>query len=163
MDAALRWGLPDGFVPVRYAVSDEVKNIARAELRPDEPVLVSIANEADNVTLIATPQRLLGIRTGGASAGVSGVAMKEFPWAGITKIVLQQATANVKFVIHFRSSDGRTVALGRRAALGRDASENYMPFETAAGQEVFAAIHQLWEAKRHEENFDGTIETFDTF
>lgn len=163
MDSVTRWGLPEGFVPVRYVVSDEVKDLVRSELQPDEPVLVSLANEGGNVTLIATPQRLLGIRSGAASAGVTGFSLKEFPWPGITKIVLQQATATVKFVVHFRSTDGRTVALGRRAALGKDASENYMPFDPTAGHEAFAAIHQLWEHKRHDGQADGSTDAFAAF
>ena len=163
MDIAQRFGLPDGFAPVRYAVAHDVKDLVRGLLRPDEPVLVSLANESGNVTLIATPQRLLGVRSGGASAGVTGFSVKDFPWQGITRMVLQQAPATVKLVVHFRTGiDGRSVAVGRRAALGKDATENYMPFDVTAGHEAFAAIHQLWEAKRHDELPD-TVDTLTAF
>lgn len=146
-DAAARWGLPPGFGPVRYPIADDVKEVVRDLLGPDEPVVVSIANEGDSIAIIATPRRLFSVRTG-AMAGVTGFNVREFPWDGITNMVLQQAALNVKIVISFRTSDGRTVEVGRRAALGKPAADNLMPFESAAGTQAFEAIRAIWHHMR---------------
>lgn len=148
MDAAQRWGLPPGFTPVRYAVSDPVKEIVRSQLGSDEPVVVSLANEGDTISFVATPQRLLTVRSGGVTAGVTGFDVRSFPWEGINKLILQQAALNVKIAVHYKTCDGRTVEVGRRAALGRPAIDNLMPFETVAGKEAFEAIYQIWENRK---------------
>lgn len=150
-DAATRWGLPPGFQPVRYPIEEGVKDVVRGLLGPDEPVIVSIANESNTISLIATPQRILTVRSAATGAGVTGYNTREFPWEGITNMVMQQASLNVKYVLSFRTTDGRTVEVGRRAALGRDAKDNLMPFESAAGTEVFEAIHGIWHHKRRQE------------
>lgn len=144
-ETAARWGLPADFAPVRYPIDGEVKEVLRPLLSAGEPVLVTLSNIEGTVSVVATPQHLFAIRSGDAIAGVTGFAVREFPWAGITKLVLQQAGTHLKFAIGFRSSNGRTVEVGRRAALGKDAVENLMPFESASGHETFAAIYQLWE------------------
>ncbi|MBV9468374.1 MAG: hypothetical protein JO316_02225 [Abitibacteriaceae bacterium] len=145
VDPAVQWGLPPGFQPVRYAVSDEVKEVVRSLLQPNEPVIVSIANEGNTISLVATPYRLFSIRSGGIVAGVTGANVREFPWAGITNMVLQQAALNVKIVLHFKSSNGRDVEVGQRARLAKAATDNLMPFESAAGAEAFQAIYNVWQ------------------
>src|SRR5690606_2033546 len=120
-DIATRWGLPAGFQPVRYPIEDDVKEVMRDVLRPDEPVVVTLANENNNITVIATPQRLFVVRSGVAGAGVTGYNVKEYPWEGIVNMVMQQVSLNVKYVISYKTSDGRTVEVGRRARLGQDA------------------------------------------
>ena len=148
MDAAQRWGLPPDFQPARYPVPDEVKEVVRGVLHANEPVIISITNEGDNISVIATPERLLAVRAGGAGAGVTGFSVKEYPWAGITNLVLQQMALNAKFAIHYRTSDGRTVEVGRRAAMGKAAVDNLMPFELNAGGQAFEALHSIWQHKR---------------
>jgi len=148
MDSATRWGLPAGFVPLRNAVSDEVKNAVRAALLPSEPVVVTLANEANNVALVATPQRLFAIRSGTASAGATGFSIREYPWHALTRLTMQQASNALKFSIAFKSSDGKTVAIGRRAALAREATDHFMPFEPTTGHAAFAAFYQIWEHQR---------------
>lgn len=146
-DTAAQWGLPPGFQPVRHAIGDDVKSLIRDLLRPNEPVIVSIANEGNTISLIATPQRVFSVRTG-ATAGVTGFNVREFPWEGIADLRLQAMPLNVKIAVHFRTSDGRTVEVGRRAAMGKPAVDNLMPFETAAGTAAFEAIHGIWHYKR---------------
>jgi hypothetical protein len=148
VDTATRWGLPTGIVPVHFPIDDEVKEVVRGELSPNEPVIATLANEEQTLTIVATPQRLFTIRSGSTLAGVTGFTVREFPWEGITKMILQQASANVKFALHFKTSDGRKVEVGRRAAMGMAATENLMPFEPTSGHQVFALIHQIWEHKR---------------
>jgi hypothetical protein len=143
-DVATRWGLPAGFQPVRYPLDEDVKEVMRDVLAPGEPVIVTLANESRTVSVIATPYRLFVARSGLAGAGVTGYNVKEFPWAGITNMVMQRASLNVKFVFSYKTSDGRTVEVGRRAKLGKDAKDNVMPFEPAAGAEVFETLQNLW-------------------
>jgi hypothetical protein len=148
MDAATQWGLPPGFQPARFSVPDGVKEVVRGVLHANEPVIVSITNEGDNISVIATPERVLAVRAGGAGAGVTGFSVKEYPWAGITNLVLQQMALNAKYAIHYRTSDGRTVEIGRRAAMGKPAIDNLMPFESEAGAEAFEALHSVWQHKK---------------
>jgi len=148
MDVAERWGLPAGFKPVRYPITEEVKGVLRDLLGPNEPVIVTLSNEGNTITLIATPQRLFTVRSGTVGgSGITGANVREFPWEGITKLILQPAALNVKIAIHFRSKDGRTVEVGRRAAMANDAVDNVMPFESAPGSEAFEAIYNIWEHK----------------
>ncbi|PQV64893.1 hypothetical protein B1R32_103160 [Abditibacterium utsteinense] len=148
MDSAQQWGLPAGFAPVRYTISDEVKSALRARLTPGDPVVVSIANESDTVSIVATPSRLFTIKTGSLGAGAAGVLVREYPWEGVFDIVATPMTHNLKIALHFRSNDNRTVEVGRRAALAKPAVENLMPFESAGGTEVFRALLQIWNARR---------------
>ena len=142
-DIAVRWGLPPGFAPLRFAVPDEVKSAVRDFLQGNEPVILAIANEGQTVSVVCTPQRLLTIKTGQGS-GVTGCTIKEFPWEGITNLVMQHAGVNLKYAIHYRSKDGRTVETGMRAKLAQAAVDNVMAFENEAGTQVFEAINTIW-------------------
>lgn len=148
MDSAQRWGLPPGFTPARYTISDEVKMALRERLTPGDPVVVSIANESDTVSIIATPTRLFTIKTGALGAGAAGIAVREYPWEGVFNLVQTPMTHNMKIAVHFRSNDGRTVETGRRAMLAKPAVENLMPFESEGGAEVFGALLQIWNTRR---------------
>jgi hypothetical protein len=142
-----QWGLPQTFLPARYAISDEVKNALRGIIS-GEPVLVSIANEGDTVSIVATPNRLFTIKTSQLGAGAAGASVREYPWEGVFDLVMTPMTHNLKIAVHFRTVDGRKPEVGRRAALGKPAIENLMPFESVAGAEVFRALLQLWNTKR---------------
>jgi hypothetical protein len=146
-DAATRWGLPPGFRPVCFPISDEVKDLIRDMLGPGEPVILTVSNEGDSISIVATPQRLFTIRTG-LTAGITGFTVREFPWEGITDVRLQAAALNVKIALYFKTKDGRTVEVGRRAILGKSAIDNLTPFETNAGTHVFDAIHSIWHHKK---------------
>ena len=151
MDIAQRWGLPESFTPIRYAISEETKEMMRGVLEPNEPVVATIANEGDTVIVIATPQRLFTIKTktiGGA--GVTGFNTKVFPWEAITNLVLQPATLNVVFQIHYKSNDGIKVEVGRRAKMAKDTTDKVMPFETEAGTQFFQAVYGIWHHKMRE-------------
>ncbi|MBW3635220.1 MAG: hypothetical protein KY445_01985 [Armatimonadetes bacterium] len=150
MDIAQQWGLPPEFVPVRYAISDDAKNALRGVLQAGEPVIVSIANEGDTVSIVATPQRLFTVKTAQYGAGAAGASVKEFPWAGIFDIVMTPMTLNLKIAVHYRSNDGRKAEVGRRAMLAKPAVENLMPFELVGGEEVFRALLQIWNSRRAE-------------
>ncbi len=144
-DEASRWGLPEGFAPVRFAIADEIKVLLRPLLNPGEPAVVTLSNVEGAVTLVGTPRRLFVVRSGGVAAGASGVSSREFPWQGVTKLTLAQTAQNVKLAIGFRTSNGRTAEVGRRAVMGRDAVENAIGFDAAQGQAAFAALHQIWQ------------------
>lgn len=147
MDITQQWGLPADFAPVRYAISDDVKNALRGSIN-GEPVLVTIANEGDTVSIVATPNRLFTIKTSQLGAGAAGVSVREYPWEGVFDLVMTPMTLNLKIAVHFRSNDGRKPEVGRRAALAKPAVENLMPFESVGGAEVFRAMLQLWNTKR---------------
>ena len=141
------WNLPPDFAPVRYPVSDEIKNIVRPMLGANEPVIVSLTNDEDAITLIGTPNRLLTIKTGGLSAGAAGLSVREFPWEGLTDIVTTVLGLQMKIALHFRSSNGRTVEVGRRAQLGKPAIENVAGFDAEMGNAACAALIQIWKHK----------------
>lgn len=145
-DAAARWGLPPGFAPIRFPISQQVKDVVRDLLGANDPVIISLSNESDTIAIIATPQRLLTARTG-ATAGVTGCTIRDFPYEAITNLTLQQAALNVKISIGFRSADGRTPEVGVRARMGKPTVEHLMPFETNAGTQVFEALHAIWTHK----------------
>jgi hypothetical protein len=147
MDAATRWGLPEGFVPVRYPVSYDVKEVVRGVLEPGEPVVATLANEAGTISLIATPQRLITMKSGATGAGVTGFNTKEFPWEGITNLIFQPVSINCKISICYKTTSGGKVETGLRARMGKDAKDDVMPFETAAGEEFFRAIYAIWHHK----------------
>ncbi len=147
MDAAQRWGLPEGFQPLRFPIADAVKDVARSVLQPGEAVIVTLANENGNVTVLATNSRLITIKSGDSGAGVTGFQTKEYPWEGITKLVLQPASLNVVIQIHYKTSGGGKVEVGRRAKMGKDASDKVMPFDTENGTAAFEALHAVWHHK----------------
>ena len=140
--------LPANFVPARYAVSDEVKAALQPLFGVNEPVLVSISNESDTIAIVATPQRMWTVKTGALGAGATGVALREYPWEAVFNIVQTPMTHNLKIAIHFRSNNGKTIEVGRRALLAKPAIENLMPFENQSGSEVYEALLQLWNAFR---------------
>lgn len=148
MDVAEQWGLPPGFAPVRYSISDDAKNALRGRLPAGEPVIISISNEGDTVAIVATPSRLFSVKTGALGAGAAGVNVREFPWEGVFNFVAMPMTHNLKIAVHFRSSDGKKVEVGRRAMLAKPAIENLMPFEIEAGQQVFQALLQIWNYRK---------------
>ncbi len=143
-------GLAPNFVPVRYTISDDAKNALRSVLQASESVIVSIANEDDTVSIVATPQRLFAVKTAQYGVGAAGVSVKEFPWAGVFDIVMAPMTLNLEIAVHYRSNDGRKAEVGRRAMLAKPAVENLMPFELVAGEEVFRALLQIWNSSRAE-------------
>ncbi|HEX9996628.1 MAG TPA: hypothetical protein VGB45_05765 [Abditibacterium sp.] len=148
MDIAQQWGLPPGFAPVRYGVSDEVKNALRGLLPAGEPVILSIANESDNVAIVGTPSCFFSVKTGELSAGAGGVAVREYPWEGVFDLIMTPMTHNLRITVHFRTSNGKKVEVGRRALLGKPATEHLMPFEHEAGAQIFRAMLQIWNFKR---------------
>jgi hypothetical protein len=77
-DAAVRWGLPPGFMPARFPIADDVKDLIRDMLEQGEPVIVTLANEGNSISLVATSQRVFSIRSG-LVAGVTGYTVREFP------------------------------------------------------------------------------------
>jgi len=148
MNAAERWGLPADFQPVRFDIMDDVKEAMRPLLQANEPVIVSLTNRTGSVTILATPYRLFAIKTGElSSSGVSGCNIKEYPWAGITRLVGQQAADNLRLAIHYQSINGKTVEVGRRAAMGRPAVDNLTPFDRDKGHEALAALNAIWESR----------------
>ena len=148
MNIAEQWGLPTDFQPVRFDIMENVKNVIRGELQNGEPVIVSITNRPGTLALIATPERMFSIKTGDLSGvGVTGCKVKEFPWAGISNLVAQQAADNLKFAVHYRTSNGTRVEIGRRAALGNPAVDYMTPFDLERGYAAFDAIYSVWQHK----------------
>ena len=144
-ETAVSWGLPPDFDPVRYPIPDAAKAVVRPLLGSNEPVLVTLSNEGDSISLIATPLRILAVKTGDVQAGATGASVKEYPYEGITDMKIQSAAINVKIALHFKSTNnGRTVEVGQRARLAKDHVDNLMPFESAAGQQAFEAIQAIW-------------------
>ncbi|MEO6907023.1 MAG: hypothetical protein ABI210_03955 [Abditibacteriaceae bacterium] len=149
MNIAEQWGLPVDFQPVRFDITEDVKNVLREALDSDEPVIVSITNRAGSVALLATPLRIFYVKTGELSGvGVTGCKVKEFPWEGITKLVAQQAADNLKIAIHYRTSNGSRVETGARAALGGPAVDHLAAFDLEKGTLAFDAIKAVWQLKR---------------
>lgn len=148
MSIAEQWGLPADFQPVRFDILEDVKNILRDELQANEPVIVSITNRAGTLALLATPWRVFCVKTGDLSGvGVSGCKVKDYPWEGITNLVAQQAADNLKIAVHYRSSNGSRVEVGRRAALGNPAVDYMAPFDIEKGYMAFDAINSIWQHK----------------
>ena len=149
MDVAEQWGLPPGFRPVRYVISDAAKAALRGVLGPNEPVIISISNEGDSVAIVGTPFRVFTVKTSElGGSGVSGANVKEFPWEGIQDIVLGPLSLNVKISLVYRSSDGRIVATGRKAALAKEHTDHLMAFEKVGGTEIFRALLQVKNYKK---------------
>jgi len=149
MDASQKWGLPPDFAPARFAIPDDAKNAVRAELSAGEPVIVSLSNQDELVTLLATPRRVLAVRVQemGVNAGTLGV--KSFPWDGIADITMRPQNQVVSLVIAYKTSDGgKTVEVGKRAILGKDKSDIFAPFNKDEGEAVFRALLQVWNWKK---------------
>jgi hypothetical protein len=87
MDTAQRWGLPAGFAPVRFPIADDVKEVVRRILEPGEAVVATIANESGTVSIIATTNSLITVKSSDAGAGVTGFQTKEYLWEAIENLV----------------------------------------------------------------------------
>ena len=148
MSNASSWGLPADFTPVRFPIPDAAKAAVRPLLDEAEPVVISLANDEDALVLVGTPQRLWVVKLSGLAAGVAGVAAREFPWEGISRIVATPLSFQLKIALHFRSSNGRTIEVGRRAQLGRAGVENLAGFDLDNGQAALSAMMKIWESKR---------------
>ncbi len=150
-DPAVRWGLPAGFRPVVSPVPDELKEMLREMLRPNEPVIGALGNEGDTIFVVASTERLFSARRG-ATAGVTGWTIKEYEWADIADLKMQTASMNVRYTISFHSRDGRTPSSGPRAKQWKLITDNLAPFETARGSELYEAIQSVWIHKTRGEN-----------
>ena len=148
MSNAAQWGLPPEFSPARFPIPDDAKAAVRPMLGEAEPVVISLANDENAIALVGTPQRLLVVKLSGLSAGAAGVNVREFPWEGIARIVATPLSFQLKIALHFRSSNGRTVEVGRRAHLGKANVENLAGFDLDNGNAAVAAMMQIWESKR---------------
>ena len=146
---ATHWGLPEDFEPIRYPIDDEIKEVLRPLMAPDETVIVTAANEGNSITLVATNLRVMSIRSGGATAGVTGFTVRDFIYEAITDMRLQAAPLNVSIALHFQSKDnGRSAEIGQKAKFGKPATDKLMAFETNAGTMAFEAIHSVWHWKK---------------
>jgi len=149
MNIAEQWGLPPEFQPVRFPVSDDVREILRGALQSGEPVIISITNRPGAIALLATPSRIFYLKMGGLSGvGVTGCKMKEFPWEGITNLIAQQGADNLKIAVHYRTSNGSNVEVGQRAALAKPAVDHLAAFDLEKGMQAFNALHSVWQHKR---------------
>ena len=157
MSNATRWGLPPEFTPLRFPISDEAKAAVRPLLTAGDPVVISLANDEDAIALIGTPQRLLVVKLSALGAGAAGVKVREFPWEGIERIVATPLSFQLKIALHYRSSNGRTVEVGRRAKLADAAVENLAGFDLDNGNAAVAAMLQIWESRR-EPNADNILD-----
>ncbi len=157
MNTPAAWNLPADFVPFRQPVSDEVKATVRPMLGENEPVILSLTNDEGGLTLVGTPLRLLSIKTGELGAGAAGVKVRDFPWEGITRIVSTPLSFQLKIALHFRSTNGRTVEVGRRAQLAKAQIENLAGFDLDKGNALVAAMMQIWESKRDDNLLTGEV------
>lgn len=156
MDATEKWGLPPGFVPVRYAISDDAKSAVRAQLGADEPVLVSLSNEEELVSIVATPSRILTVRAQELGVGAGTAQIKSFPFPAVFDLTLRPQTHTATLVIEYRTSDGgKTVEIGRRAFLAKPKSDTFLGFSKDEGEAAFRALLQLWNWKRAQAQTDG--------
>jgi hypothetical protein len=53
-----------GFAPARFPIADDVKDLIRDMLEAGEPVIVTLTNEGNSISLVATSQRVFSIRSG---------------------------------------------------------------------------------------------------
>ena len=148
-DPAVRWGLPPGFQPVVSPLPNEVKDVLRGMLRPNEPIIASLGNEGDTIFIVASTQRVFSVRRG-ATAGVTGFTIRPYEWNEITDMKMQTASLNVRIVLSYHSRDGRTPESGPRAKQWKLHTDSLAPFETARGSQVYEAIQSIWIHKTHE-------------
>ena len=148
MSTSPDWNLPPDFAPVRFPIPDAAKTAVRPLLGADEPVVVSLANDDDAVVLLGTPRNLWVVKLGALSAGAAGVNVRPFPWEGLERIVITSLSVQLKIALHFRSSNGRTVEVGKRAQLGQPFVENLAGFDGDNGQIAARALLQIWEHQR---------------
>ena len=132
-------------------VPDELKDMLREMLRPNEPVLAALGNEGDSIFIVASTERFFSARRG-ATAGVTGWTIKEYVWPAIVDMKMQTASTNVRITISFHSRDGRTPESGPRAKQWKIVNDSLAPFETARGSEVYEAVQSVWIHKTRGEN-----------
>lgn len=146
---ASQWGLPPDFVPVRFAIPEDAKNAVRPLLGANEPVIVSLSNDEELISLVATPGRVLSIRAQEIGIGAGGAQIKSYPYPGIFDLTMRPQPLIASIVIEYRTSDnGKTVEIGRRAALGKPKSDVFTGFSREQGEAAFAALMQLWQHKK---------------
>jgi hypothetical protein len=149
MDASQKWGLPPDFAPVRYAIPDHAKIAVRALLGADEPVIVSLSNEEELVSIVATPERIITVRAQELGVGAGTSQVKSFPWPSVFDLTLRPQLHTATLVIEYRTSDGgKTVEIGRRALLAKPKSDTFLGFQKAAGEDAFRALLQVWNWKK---------------
>ncbi len=144
MDISEKWGLPPGFAPVRFEVSDDAKAAVRPILGAGEPVILSLQNEEETVALIGTPGRVLSVRAQemGVNAGASLV--KSFPWPGVFELTMRPQAGTVSLVIEYPTTDGgKTVEVGVRAKLAKTKQDVFAGFPKEEGEAVFRAMLQV--------------------
>lgn len=155
MDTFEKWGLPSDFAPARFPVSDAAKNAVRPVLGANEPVIVSLQNDDEVVSILATPGRILVVRVQETGIAAGGATVKSFPWPGVFELTMRPQAFNVSLVIEYRTSDnGKTVEIGRRALLGKAKSDILAGFPKEEGEAVFQALLQLWNWKRAQPQTD---------
>ena len=156
MDASEKWGLPPDFQPVRFAIPDSAKGAIRSVLGANEPVIVSLTNDEELISLVATPGRVLSVRTQEIGIGAGTSQVKPFPWPGIFNLTLRPQPLIVSLVIEYRTSDnGKTVEIGRRAMLGKPKADTFTGFSKEQGEAAFTALTQLWKWKLEQLQNDG--------
>ena len=156
MDISEKWGLPPDFQPARFPISDVAKIAVRPVLGAGEPIIVSLQNDEELLSILATPGRILVIRAQEMGIGAGGAVVKSFPWPGVFDLTMRPQAFNVSLVIEYRTSDGgKTVEIGRRAQLAKPKSDIFAGFPKAEGEAVFQALVLLWNWKRAQLQAEG--------
>ncbi len=156
MDISEKWGLPPGFQPARFAISDAAKNAVRPVLGAGEPVIVSLQNDDEILSILATPGRILTIRAQEVGVSAGSAIVKSFPWPGVFGLTMRPQAFNVSLVLEYRTSDnGKTVEIGRRAILAKEKSDVLAGFPKEEGEAVFQTLLQLWNWKKSQPQNDG--------
>ena len=144
MDISEKWGLPPGFAPVRFGISDDTKNAVRPILGAGEPVIVSLQNEEETVALLATPGRMLSVKAQemGVNAGASLV--KSFPWPSVFDVTLRPQASTITIVVEYPTTDnGKTVEVGVRAKLAKTKQDVFAGFPKDEGEAVYRTLLQI--------------------
>ena len=156
MDTSEKWGLPPDFQPARFAISDAAKNAVRPVLGANEPIIVSLQNEDEILSILATPGRILTVRAQEVGIAAGSAIVKSFPWPGVWDLTMRPQAFSVSLVIEYRTSDnGKTVEIGRRAVLAKEKSDVFAGFPKEEGEAVFKTLLQLWNWKRAQPQSDG--------
>jgi len=149
MDISEKWGLPPGFCPVRFVVSEDAKNAVRGVLGAGEPVIVSLQNAEETVALIATPGRVLSVKAQemGVNAGAS--LIKSFPWPSVFDLTMRPQASGVTLVIEFPTNDGgKTAEVGIRAKLAKTKQDVFAGFDKEEGEAAYRAMLQICNWKK---------------
>ncbi len=151
MDISEKWGLPPDFQPVRFAIPDDAKNALRPVLGANEPVIISLTNDEELVSLVATPGRILSLRTQEIGVSAGNAQVKAFPYPAIFNLTLRPQPLIVSLVIEYRTSDnGKTVEIGRRALLAKPKADTLTGFSKEQGEAAFNALTLLWNWKKEQ-------------